>query len=138
MPELAGTDPDRLRALLRDLPDATPALRVVCALAYLDGVSVGTLSDRYGVPESTVYDWLDRFEERPPAEAAAADDRGRPPALDDDERARLAACLERPPAAFDVDAEEWTAAAVQTLLAREFGVEYSRTHAWRLREAVTE
>lgn len=39
------------------------------ALAYKDGVDVDTISDRYVIPQSTIYYWHDRFENIPTADA---------------------------------------------------------------------
>jgi transposase len=133
MPDLADVDPADLRAALDRVETATAATRLVVALAYLDGVPVDTVVERYGVPRSTAYAWLERFEERPPLAAATDDERtGRPPALDADQRATLDSALEAPPADAGVDAPEWTPAAVRTYVEREFGVEYSLGHVRRL------
>jgi transposase len=103
------------------------------ALAYLDGVPVETLVDRYGVPQSTVYSWLDRFEERPLADALHDDERpGRPPKLSPEERETLADRLEGTPEAVGFDAEAWTPELVREHVDRAFGVSYSVGHARRL------
>lgn len=137
MATLSDTDPAALREALHELPDAKPALRLVVAIAYCDGVAVETLSDRYGVPASTIYGWLDRFESRPPAEAATDDDRpGRQSALSAAEREELATVLDSSPAEHGFDADEWTAALVREFVADRFDVTYSRVHAWRLLQAL--
>jgi hypothetical protein len=41
---------DRLRATLEGAISAKRVNRLVIALAYKDGVDVGVLSDRYGIP----------------------------------------------------------------------------------------
>lgn len=53
--------------------------RLTVGLAFKDGVNVDTISERYGIPQSTIDDWLDRFENRPTADALRDDPRsGRP------------------------------------------------------------
>jgi transposase len=75
-------------------------------LAYKDGVTVNTLSERYAIPRSTVYYWLDRFVELSLNEAIEDDDRpGRPPALSADERQQLQAELTQSPNACGFNAE---------------------------------
>jgi transposase len=133
MGEIDGVTAAELRAALEAAEDPKAVKRLVVALAYLDGVPVGTLVERYGVPQSTVYSWLDRFEERPLADALRDDDRpGRPPKLDPTERERLADHLAGPPGEFGFDAASWTPELVREHVDREFGVRYSVGHARRL------
>jgi transposase len=117
-------------AALRDHLDAVEtakaAKRLMVALAYADGVPATTLSDRYGIPASTVYYWLDRFEQRPLADAIEDEPRpGRPRKLAPEEWERLESALEKPPADAGYDADEWTPALVQRHLEREFSTTYS-------------
>jgi transposase len=96
-------------------------------------VPVGTLVERYGIPQSTVYSWLDRFEERSLADALRDDDRpGRPPKLDPDQRAALAGHLADSPTEFGLDGPVWTPESVREHVERTFGVRYSVGHARRL------
>jgi transposase len=130
MGKLEGVDPARLRETLADAPDAKATKRLMVALDYLDGVPVDELSDRYGIPRSTVYYWLSRFEERPIEEAITDEDRpGRPTRLD---RSVLGEVIEAGPAAYGVEREEWTPAALREVLEREFDVSYSEGHVRRL------
>lgn len=129
MGKLDDVATDRLREQLTETADAKPAKRVMVALAYKDGVDVTTLSDRYGIPESTVYAWLDRFEKRSLPDAVSDDDRpGRPSKLTGDEREALEAALREPPSAAGYDDEAWTATLVQRYLDAEFAVSYSLGH----------
>lgn len=87
--------------------------RLIIALAYKDGVAVETLSERYDIPRSTIYSWLDRFEDVPIEEALQDEDRlGRPPVLTNEERAELRADLNRSPRTFGFDDATWTTRAV--------------------------
>lgn len=130
---LDGVAADDLRAALDEIDDAKGVMRLMVALAYEDGIPVDVLSERYGVPRSTIYHWLARFEERE-IRAAATDDRrpGRPPRLDEADRRRLAKRLRRPPSACGYDAPEWSAPLVREHVAQVYGVEYSLGHARRL------
>lgn len=128
--EASRTD---LRRQLDEATDAKEAQRIMIALAHLDGVSVTTLSERYDLPQSTVYYWLSRFSERSVEDAAADDSRpGRPSELSDAERDELAAVLGEPPREHGYDADEWKADLVADLLEREYGVSYSLGHVRRL------
>lgn len=130
MSKLDGVDPAALRDRLADTQDAKATKRLMVALDYLDGVAVDELSDRYGIPRSTVYYWLDRFEERPIDEAITDEDRpGRPTALD---RSVLREVIDDSPASYGVDGDSWTPATLRDVLEREFGVSYSEGHVRRL------
>jgi transposase len=121
----AGT----LRDRLGEVENAKAAQRLMVALAYKDGVTVATMSERYGIPASTLYYWLDRFENRSLDDAIEDEKRpGRPSKLDADERERFETALRESPRALGYDNEEWTAALAQHHLEREFGVSYSIGH----------
>ncbi|MFC4356909.1 transposase [Halobium salinum] len=133
MAKLADADPDALREALASTTEAKPAKRLMVALAYLDGESVATLSTRYGIPRSTVYYWLDRFESEPLESAIRDEDRpGRPPKLDERQREQLRSDLQAPPSEQAFDAEAWTPALVREHVDRRFDVSYSEGHARRL------
>jgi transposase len=130
MSKLEHVDPAALREQLADTADAKATKRLMVALDYLDGVSVDDLSDRYGIPRSTVYYWLSRFEERPIDEAITDEDRpGRPTALD---RSVLEDVVATPPREYGVGDEEWTPAMLRDVLERHFDVSYSEGHVRRL------
>lgn len=133
MGDIEGVTADRLRERLREVESAKAAKRLMVALAYLDGESVDALSERYGVPRSTLYYWLDRFESRSLADAVADDPRpGRPPRLSEGERAQLRADLTDLPGEHGLDADAWEPAVVQRHLERAYGVSYSVGHVRRL------
>jgi transposase len=133
MGDIEGVTAAALRGALETAEEPKAVKRLMIALAYLDGVSVGTLVERYGIPQSTVYSWIDRFEERPLADALRDDDRpGRPPKLGPDDRSALAEQLGASPEAFGFDGATWTPERLREHVEREFGVRYSVGHARRL------
>lgn len=124
---------DRLRERLAAFEDRTSLLRVVAALNYRHGVEPARIAAMYGVSERTVYNWVDRFAERPLEEAVHDRPRpGRPPALTPDQRESLAAAVSDAPAGCGYDADEWTAALLRRHVRERFGVDYSERHAARL------
>lgn len=130
MGKLDSVDPTTLREVLGEATDAKEAKRLMVALDYLDGVPVDELSDRYGIPRSTVYYWLSRFDERPIRDAITDEDRpGRPTALD---RSVLEQVVDAGPTSYGLDREEWSPAALRDVLDREFDVSYSEGHVRRL------
>jgi transposase len=133
MDKLADVSADALRAALAEVESAKAAKRLMVALDYKDDVSVTVLADRYGVPRSTLYYWLDRFEEQSIEDAIEDEPRpGRPPRLTDAARDALRADLADDPSTHDHDAETWTPELVQSHIEREYGVSYSTGHVRRL------
>lgn len=133
MAKLDGVDPDALRRSLSDADSAKAAKRLVVALDYLDDVPVSRLSKRYGIPRSTLYYWLDRFEEEPIDEAVRDEDRpGRPRKLDDADRRRLQGHLRDEPNDHGIEATEWSPELVRDHIERTFDVSYSLGHVRRL------
>jgi transposase len=133
MDKLDGVSLSALQEQL-DAAETTKATkRLMVAIAYKDGVPVSTLSDRYNVPESTLYYWLDRIAEKPLSEAVEDDERpGRPSELNDAERRAVFETLADSPAACGFDADSWTPELVRELIEREYGVSYSLGHVRRL------
>ncbi|WP_137286280.1 helix-turn-helix domain-containing protein [Halorussus salinisoli] len=133
MDKLDGVPLSALQDQLDAAESAKAAKRLMVAIAYKDGVSVSALSERYGVPESTLYYWLDRIAENPLSEAVEDDDRpGRPSELDDRDREALFDALADSPDAYDFEASSWTPQLVREFIEREFGVSYSLGHVRRL------
>lgn len=136
MGKLAHVSADRLREELAEATGAKGALRLVVALDYKDGEPVDALSRRYGIPASTLYSWLDRFEERPVADAIEDESRpGRPNRLTADERAELAEALEDPSPNGDADR---STESVRDHIEERYGVRYSLGHVRRLRRELAE
>lgn len=133
MAKLEAISGDELRAALAETRDHKAVRRLMIALAYKDGVAVERLSHLYGVPESTVYYWLDRFDTRGIKEALEDESRpGRPRKLGDDEHASLAETLADSPNQAGYEAATWSPQLVRRHIRWEYGVEYSLGHVRRL------
>ena len=134
MGKLSTVAVDDLHDALGRISTGKAAKRLMIALAYKDGVSVETWSERYGIPRSTVYYWLDRFEELPIDEAIQDEERlGRPPALTQNERDQLESNMQKSPQIFGLEAYAWSTAILQEHITDGYGVEYSKGHIRRLR-----
>lgn len=139
MGALESVSTDRLRRALDDVASAKAAKRLMVALAYADGVPVATIVDRYGIPRSTVYHWLDRFEEHPIEDAIADDPRpGRPPALTNEEQKELRVLLDKSPRSMGYDTDFWTTTQLKRYIEDEYGVMYSTGHVRRLRRELAD
>ena len=133
MAKLSTVTVDELHAVLERVTTGKAAKRLMIALAYKDGVAVDTLSERYDIPRSTVYYWLDRFEELPLDEAIEDDDRpGRPPALTRKEREELQTDLRESPHTFGFETNSWSAKTLREHIMEKYGVKYSEGHIRRL------
>ena len=137
MDKLEGVSSETLREKLAAAESPKAVKRLMVALAYKDGVAVTTLADRYGIPKSTLYYWLDRLDEKPLDTAVEDDERpGRPSELDREQRRQLFDAVADDPRTYGYDAAEWTPELVRHYVEREFGVSYSVGHVRRLlREA---
>lgn len=136
MDSLEHVSAEVLQTALDRTGDAKAAKRLMIALAYKDGVSVATMSDRYAVPKSTIYYWLERFEERSVEDAATDEHRpGRPPKLSAAQRKTVEEWLENPPHEYGYDRDSWTSNLLRDRIESVFGVAYSEGHVRRfLRE----
>jgi transposase len=123
----------RVREQLADETDPKAIKRLTAAREYLEGLSPDQIEEKYGWDRQTVYNWLDRFEERG-FEAALYDDSkpGRPPELDDDQFKQFGAVLHNPPEEIGYDAPAWSSALAQQYLIEAFDVAFSRRHIRRL------
>jgi transposase len=133
MRKLSDVDTGALREALDAAETPKAAKRLMVALSYADGESVDELAERFGIPRSTLYYWLDRFESEPIEEAVRDDDRpGRPTKLDRDQWASLRSDLDEPPETHGIDATDWRPEVVRDHIEDRFGVSYSEGHVRRL------
>jgi len=133
MLDLRNVERTKLLDAFDGADDPKAIKRLLVALAYTDGVPVATISERYGIPEPTCYDWLNRFRDQPIEEAITDDTSpGRPPKLDDDQLSALRKDLSSPPTAVGYEVDEWTPALLQNYLEDEYDTTYSLGHVRRL------
>ena len=133
MEKLEDLDDEDLRDALSEAESAKAAKRLMVALAYKDGVSVSTMEERYSIPRSTLYYWLDRFEKYSIVDAIEDESRpGRPPKLDTADQENLRADLERPPTEYGYEQSDWTPELVRDHIDRVYDTSYSEGHVRRL------
>lgn len=138
MGKLADVRTSDLRSALEEAETSKAAKRLMVALAYKYGTSVDELAEWYAIPRSTLYYWLDRFEEKPIREAVADEKRpGRPPKLSKGQRETLEFHLNDPPTEFGHNTEEWTPKVVAHHIEQKFEVTYSIGHSSRLLEELS-
>lgn len=139
MAKLNHVSMDDLRFHLDRVESIKASKRLMLALAYKDGVDVATLSERYGVPQSTIYYWFERIETQPLPQAVVDADRpGRPSKLSDRERESLRTDLETVPSESGYNEAEWTPELVQRHLSDEYDVSYSLGHVRRILKLISE
>jgi transposase len=131
--KIPGLTKERVREQLADESDPKAIKRLTAAREYLDGLSPEEIEDKYGWHHQTIYNWLNRFEERG-FEAALYDDSrpGRPSELSDDQFEQFATVLQNPPEEAEYDAPAWSSALAQQYLIEAFDVAFSRRHIRRL------
>lgn len=110
-----------------------PAMRLLAAIAYKNGVTQTELSEWYGVQRRTIYSWLKRLE-APVIENAVRDAHrsGRPRKLTDEQQAALKRALHHPPEDVGDDAGAWTPELVHRYVHQRFGIDYSLPSCRRL------
>jgi len=133
MARLENVTVDDLRGALEEVEGKKPALRLVAAIAYKNGVSQTELAEWFDVQRRTIYGWFTRLEAEPLEQAVRDADRsGRPRKLSEEQQDRLREALQHSPTQVGYDARSWRPALVQRYLAERFDVEYSRPSCRRL------
>lgn len=124
---------ERVREQLADERDPKAIKRLTAAREYLAELSPAKIEDKYGWHRQTIYNWLNRFEERDFEDALYDDERpGRPPELSEEQFQQFAETLHQPPEETGYDEPAWSSALAQQHLIAEFDVAYSRRHVQRL------
>jgi transposase len=123
----------RVREQLADETDPKAIKRLTVAREYLEGLSAGDIEAKYGWDRQTVYNWLNRFEERS-FDAALYDKSrsGRPSELSDDQFEQFTAVLHEPPDEAGYDDPAWSTALAQHYLLEAFDIAFSHRHTRRL------
>lgn len=134
MSQLEDVSTAELRAALDDVSDKKPAVRLVAAIAYKNGVTQTELSEWLGVERKTIYNWLQRLEDGEELVDAVTDEPrpGRPRKLSLDEQRQLAEDLEDPPSELGYDESDWTPTLLQEHVETEYGETYSLPSCRRL------
>lgn len=117
---------EELKEKLADVDGKKPALRLIVAINYKEGISQTTIANWYGLSRKTIYNWLHRLDSEP-LDRALHDESspGRPPKLDDCEATQLETILKQAPTEVGYDASEWTPELVGHYIEETFGIEYS-------------
>ena len=124
---------DAVRERFADATDGKAVKRLVVAREYLAGRSPSAIEAKYGVPEQTVYDWLDRIEERGLDDALVDDTPpGRQPTLTHEQRREFSRAVDAPPSESGFDSAEWTSTLARQYLRESFGAEFTDRHVRRL------
>lgn len=122
-----------LEAALEEVEGKQETRRLMVAILYKRGPSAPMIAEWFDMRERTIYDWLDRLEERPIEDAITDDHRsGRPPKLDDTDRETFEDAVNQPPTESGYDHPAWSTALAQRFLREEFDVKYSQRHIQRV------
>lgn len=133
MARLENVSVEELEAALDEATGKRETKRLLVAIIYKRGPSAPMIAEWLDTREQTIYRWFDRLEEEPIRQAVQDRHRsGRPPKLDDDDRAAFQDAVHKPPTEAGYDQPAWTTALAQRFLEEEFGVDYSRRHVQRL------
>ena len=131
--KIPGITKDHVREQLADETDPKAIKRLTAAREYLEGLSPEAIEEKYGWHHQTVYNWLNRFEERG-FEAALYDEArpGRPSELSDEQFEQFTVVLHELPEKVGYDDPAWSTALAQHYLIEAFDVAFSRRHVRRL------
>jgi transposase len=134
----AGTV-EKLRDLMREAESDGAyrvARRIHAVILNSDGRTSGDIASTLMVGRSRVSEWLRNYE-RDGYEALLEGVRpGRPAALDEKGRVRLADIVESGPVAYGFLSGVWTSPMIARVIAEEFGVRYHPGHVRRLLHAL--
>ena len=124
---------DELHEQLDRTEGNVPTQRVLAAIGRKQGATLEDLAERHNVAEKTIWNWLDRFADRPLKEAPYDDERsGRPAKLSDEAKADFLADLQHSPEELGYHRHSWYPVLAHHHLQEEYGVEYSLRHVYRL------
>lgn len=131
--KIAGVSVEELKDHVEVNKETKPIWRIVAAIEYKNGLSPAEFQDKYGISESNVYNWLDRFEERG-VEAALHDDSppGKEPRLTDEQWDQFVDDLHASPEEVGYEYQTWFPLLAHHHLKTEFGVDYCLRHVRRL------
>lgn len=133
MAKIEDVSVEDLEVALEEAEGKRETQRLMVAILYKRGPSVPMIAEWLDMRDGTIYEWLNRFEERPIKDAITDDHRsGRPPKLDETEREKFELAVNNPPSESGYDQPAWSTKLAKTFLREEFDVEYSMRHITRL------
>jgi transposase len=133
MAKIENVSVEDLEAALEDSEGKRETQRLMVAIMYKRGPSVPMIAEWLDMRDGTIYEWLNRFEERSIEDAITDDHRsGRPPKLDEKELEQFESAVNKPPSESGYDQPAWSTKLAQKYLREEFDVEYSMRHITRL------
>lgn len=133
MEHLTDTTVDDLKQTLETVDEKVPALRLVAAIAYKNGVTQSELADWLDVERKTIYNWLTRMGREDLETAIVNEHRaGRPRKLSDDQLDTLKSALQHPPSEVGYGVPAWTTDIFQQFIEDRFEIDYSRPSCRRL------
>lgn len=133
MAKIENVSIEDLEAALDEADGKRETERLMVAILYKRGPSVPMIAEWLNMREGTIYEWLNRFEERSIGDAITDDHRsGRPPKLDKLDRETFGSAVNRPPSKSGYDQPAWSTKLAQRFLREEFDVEYSIRHITRI------
>jgi len=118
-------DGDRLRLLARHAKDASQARRMLALASIYDGGSRADAARLGSVTVQIVRDWVVRFNARGPDGLINGKAPGKPPLLNDHQRAALAQAIERGPIPYLDDVVRWRLCDLVRWLWEEFRISAS-------------
>ena len=131
--KIPGITKELVREQLVDETDPKAIKRLTAAREYLEGLSPEAIEAKYGWHHQTIYNWINRFEERGFGAALYDDSRpGRPSELNDEQFEQFTAVLREPPEKAGYNDPAWSTVLAQHYLIEAFDVAFSRRHIRRL------
>jgi transposase len=127
---LSGSERSYLEFFVLHAPLGQESCRAQALLWCDEGEPVQEIAERLQVSRQTVYNWIDRFEQRGDADFDArlrdADRSGRPPSALGIIDPILDALIDQDPHSYGYSANVWTAGLLQQHLRQRHGIEVSR------------
>jgi transposase len=107
---------------IRRSPDARYDHRLHGVLLVAQGLSCRKAAEALGDSPRMVAYWVRRFDQNGFAGLSDGEREGRPPRLDEKQRAKVGAALRRSPADFGLPAQLWDGPLLSAFLAKQLGV----------------